>query len=293
MDYSGIEALYTVILLQSFERAAKKLHITQSAISQRIKSLETSFGEPLLIRTLPYKATKLGKKLIGHYKRISLLEEEFANEITCKMQAHPLAIAINRDSLETWFLDLLSTLELFSDVSLEIIADDQERTLNYLKNGQVSAALSTSKKEIQGGKCIFLGNMTYTMVASPAFIKKFSPQKSVNNLLKAPALKFDSNDNLHERYLERFFDINDFDINYHVMPSVDGFRKLALLGYAYGLVPKIDIKEDLKRKRLIELFPNKIWEVPLYWHTFSTLSPFYEKFHRNFIFHVKKILESV
>src|SRR5438270_716930 len=101
LDYRGVEALHTVQELQSFEAAAKKLHVTQSAISQRIKGLETHYGEPVLIRTLPYRPTRLGKQLIAHFKRICLLEEALEEQIGAAAVKPHLSIALNRDSLET------------------------------------------------------------------------------------------------------------------------------------------------------------------------------------------------
>ncbi len=208
LDYRGIEALYTVQELQSFEAAAKKLYITQSAVSQRIKGLETFYGKPVITRILPYRPTELGQQLIGHFTRISLLEGDLEKQIGKTALVHRISIALNRDSLETWFLDLAEE-EVFRNISLEIIADDQELTLDYLRNGLVSACLSTSEKEIQGGRAHFLGNMEYVLVASPAFIRKyFSEGIFKKNLQKALAIKFDQNDKLHERYLEKFFNLD-------------------------------------------------------------------------------------
>ncbi len=284
MDYRGIEALYTVLELQSFESAAKKLHITQSAISQRIKGVETHYGQPALIRTLPYRPTDLGKQLIGHFKQICLLEEDLENQIKRITSTPRISIALNRDSLETWFLDLIKGTEAFRDVFLEVVADDQELTLDYLKNGLVSACLSTSKKEILGGRVHFLGNMEYILVASPSFVKKFFSKGSPKECLRnAPAIKFDQNDKLHERYLEKFFNLDGRELNYHLIPSVAGFKKLALLGYGYALIPKIDIINELKRKQLLQLYSDKVWAIPLYWHYWAVESKFYQNFNADVI----------
>ena len=278
MDYRGIEALYTVLELQSFEAAAKKLHITQSAVSQRIKGLETHYGEPVLIRTLPYRATTLGEFLIGHFRQISLLEQSLERQIASISLKPKLSIALNRDSLETWFLDLLDQTGIFSHLTLEIIADDQELTLDYFKKGMVSACVSTTSKEVVGGIATFLGNMEYLLVASPQFARE-NLNSSPQCLLKAQALKFDKNDRLHERYLEKFFGLNGTDLSYHIIPSTKGFKKYALLGYGYGLIPKIDILEELKRQELVQLFPKKVWKTPLYWHSWDISSGFYKNFN--------------
>lgn len=283
LDYRAIEALFTVLEVQNFEAAAKKLFITQPAVSQRIKSLEDHYGEPVLIRTLPYRPTKLGMRLISHFKKICLLEEEFTEELgSIQIQPH-ISIAINRDSLEIWFLDVIKN-EVFKDIFFEIIADDQELTLNYLKNGTVSACLSTSEKEILGGKVSFLGNMQYILVASPEFVKKyFSSKDPIKCLRNAPAIKFDKNDYLHERYLEKFFGINGSELNYSIIPSVKGFKEFALRGAGYGLIPKLDILHELKTKQLIPIHPDKTWEIPLYWHYWTIQSKLYQKFNADII----------
>lgn len=283
LDYRGIEALYTVQELQSFEEAAKKLHITQSAVSQRIKGLETFYGEPVLIRALPYRATELGMRLIGHFKRICLLEEDLTRQIDTAASLPRISVALNRDSLETWFLDLLGETELFRNVILEVIADDQELTLDYLKQGLVSACLSSSDKEIKGCKMSFLGDMEYVLAASPGLAKKyFSKGTPKECLRKAPALKFDQNDRLHERYLEKFFNMDGKELNYNIIPSVRGFKEFVLLGYGYALIPRIDIAEELKKKQLVQLY-DKVWKLPLYWHYWAVDSEFYRKINADII----------
>lgn len=292
IDYKGLEALYTVQELQSFEAAAKKLHITQSAVSQRIKGLETQYGESVLIRTLPYKATRLGESLIGHYKRVCLLEDALVQQRASSTVKPHISIALNRDSLETWFLDTMEEADIFSSITLEIIADDQEHTLDYLKKGLVSACLSTSSKAIAGGEVKFLGNMEYLLVASPEFIKKyFSGKDQKKSLLSAPAIKFDQNDQLHERYLEKYFGLNGKELSYHIIPSVKGFKKFALLGYGYGLIPKIDIVKELNRKELKQLYKDKVWHIPLYWHYWTIESEFYKKFNADIIRSISQKLE--
>ena len=292
LDYKGLEALYAVQELQSFEAAAKKLHITQSAISQRIKGLETHYGEPILIRTLPYRPTELGEQLIGHFKRICLLEEDLESQIETTTMTPRISIALNQDSLETWFLDLIEETDLFKNILLEIIADDQELTLGYLKNGLVSACLSTSEREILGGKVHFLGNMEYVLVASPAFVKNhFSKADPKECLRNAPAIKFNKNDQLHERYLEKFFNLDGKELSYLIVPSVRGFKKFALLGYGYGLIPRIDIVDELKKKQLLQLYDDKVWKIPLYWHYWAVDSKFYQKFNADIIHHAMNKLK--
>jgi LysR family transcriptional regulator, chromosome initiation inhibitor len=290
IDYRGIETLHAIIEGQSFEIAAQKLHLTQSAVSQRIKALEIHYGGPVLVRTLPYRPTELGKHLIGHFKRICLLEEDLDRQLMVSTSLPRLSIAINRDSLETWFLEAIAEIEVFREVIIEVIADDQELTLDYLKNGLVSACLSTAEKALLGGEVQFLGNMEYLLVASPSFVKKhFSKKDLKQNLRTAPGIKFDQNDQLHGKYLETFFHLNEKELNTHIIPSVRGFKQFTLLGYGYALIPKIDIVEELKKKQLV-ILSDKRWELPLYWHSWSIETKLYRRFNEEIVRYLTKKL---
>ena len=111
LDYPAIAALKAVIETQGFETAAQKLNITQSAISQRIKSLENYYGNPVLIRATPYTTTPLGQSLLGHYNRLLLLEDSLNKELTTELQSTKISIAISRDSLETWFVKIMDSIK--------------------------------------------------------------------------------------------------------------------------------------------------------------------------------------
>lgn len=136
--------------------------------------------------------------------------------------------------------------------------------------------------------------MEYLLVASPEFIQKyFSHQDLVKCLIEAPAIKFDKNDMLHEKYLEKYFGIRDLEIQFHIIPSVNGFKKYAILGNGYALIPKIDIVDELKNKQLVQLYKDKVWMVPLYWHHWEIESEFYKKFNKDIIQLVTKRLKSI
>jgi len=79
-DYRTLQALDAVIRERGFERAAQKLCITQSAVSQRIKQLENMFGQPLLVRTVPPRPTEQGQKLLALLRQVELLEDEWLGD---------------------------------------------------------------------------------------------------------------------------------------------------------------------------------------------------------------------
>ena len=287
LDYKGIEALYWINELKSFERAAEKLYISQSAISQRLKALEVFYSKPVLIRSAPYKPTRLGAFLMGHYKRIILLEETLDEQLDEVGSIH-IPIALNRDSLEIWFLEFLKKKKSLEGVTLEIIADDQERTLDTFKEGSALCALSTQSKSVMGANVQFLGNMEYVLVSTPTFQKKYL--KDRESYLGAKAICFDSHDFLLERYLEKNFKLDCTEIEKHVVPSIRGFKEMVLLGMGYTLIPKIDIIEELNSGKLVEL-EKVIEKVPLYWHYWEMDSRIYRTFNQEVVEYAKELFK--
>ncbi len=172
-DYRGLEALQAIITFQSFDLAAQKLYISQSAISQRLKALQAAFNDPLLIRTTPYRATEVGEYLLGHFKRVHLLESTLDSQISNTKKKINISIAINRDNLETWFMNLIESTSLFDNKKIEIIADDQDLTMDYLKKGLVTSCFSAEAKSLSNCNSVFLGYLNYFLVATPGFIKKY------------------------------------------------------------------------------------------------------------------------
>ena len=293
LDYKGVEALAMVIAEQNFERAAQKLFITQSAISQRIRGLENFYGTPMMVRTLPYRPTELGQHLIGHFNKVTLLEEEMAVQITEDASTPKLSIGLNRDSLETWFLRLVLEKRLPTHYLLDIVADDQELLLSYFKSGHLAACMSPSSKQQAFADVQFLGFMDYLLVASPAFKKEyFSRSATVNEILKAPALQFDKNDSLHKRCLERFFGIKNEVFPSHFVPSVRGFKSFTLNGLGYALLPKIDIEKELQEKALVEIAKDLVWQEPVYWHYVTIRSNRYQEFMHKLMHEVKQVLRA-
>ncbi|MFA5960511.1 MAG: ArgP/LysG family DNA-binding transcriptional regulator [Tatlockia sp.] len=279
IEQRGLEALDAVIRNQHFALAAKQLFITQPAVSLRIKQLENQFGQPLLIRTLPYKATPLGEKLLGLLQRTRLLESHLMQEINPEMPPR-LSIALNRDSLETWFVHLVDEFSLLKTVNIDILTDDQEVTIDYFRQGSVSTCITSYDKALPGCECVLLGAMDYLLVAAPDFVNRFFKNKKnlVENLISAPLIVFDNRDNLQERYMKHFFSESFTPRQTHKVPSVQGFKQFVLKGYGYGLIPRMDVKDALEKKELIEICPNQRWLMPLYWHYWSLPAKTYQLF---------------
>ncbi|MGE6197647.1 ArgP/LysG family DNA-binding transcriptional regulator, partial [Aeromonas media] len=191
LDYKLLLALDAVMQEQNFERAAQRLHITQSAISQRIKQLEQQFAEPLIIRSQPLQATALGQKLLAHYRQVRQLELELAGELSPSEPQAPIrvSIAVNADSLATWFLPALAPLLEQHPIELNLLVDDESRTLDKVREGQAFGAVSLQPQALAGCCVDELGEMRYLLTASPAFVARHFPRGlTPAALAKAPAV---------------------------------------------------------------------------------------------------------
>ncbi|EPZ49683.1 transcriptional regulator, ArgP family [Bacteriovorax sp. BAL6_X] len=279
IDYQALRALQLVIELQSFELASKALGISQPAVSQRIQSFESYVGSKLLVRMAPYTATKSGEEYLNLLRKVMSLEAEIIHN----KQIRPIIkLAINRDSLDLYFLEALGNKDLASKITLQIIADDQDNTLNYLKSGQVDMCISSSEKSLPSHNSIFLGSMKYSLVCSKGFYKEFF-KDGVNKttLANAPLVVFDKYDKVQHKYLKDNFGIDSFT-RINNLPSVSSFKKAVTSGFGYGLLPYMDIEKELKSQKLIQMNPSMDFNIPLYLHHWEYLQD-----------HVKMLIKTI
>lgn len=269
LDYKLVEALSTVIRLGSFEKAAQELGMTQSAISQRIKLLEERVAQPLVVRSKPIKATAAGQRLFRHYQHVTTLEQEVLTELPDgpKNKGYTrISLAVNTDSLATWFVRVAEVLYLDYNMLVDITAADNTDTLELLKQGTVMASISTQERRIQGCRATLLGGMRYIPVARPDFMERhFSNGVSPSAFRKAPAVVFSRDEDVHHKFLRKNFRIAPGDFPAHFLPSSEGFVNVTLTGMAYALVPEVQVKKHLESGDLVRVCDKEVMR-PLYLH---------------------------
>jgi LysR family transcriptional regulator, chromosome initiation inhibitor len=262
-DYRHLEALTAVWEEGGFERAAEKLCITQSAVSQRIKILEGQTGQILISRGTPPEPNEKGRELINHCRRVRMMEGEMGH----RERHHTLRIGINADSLATWFMD--GAEEFFSQGPLlELLVDDQEKTLERLRAGEVAGCISADGRAVPGCTCHPLGRMSYVLICTEEFRDKWFSQGVAEEAVKeAPAVNFNRDDGLTRLFLERMVPGFTGPFPAHYIPSTDQYLDLIDRGLAYGVVPLLQWAERGGRG-LVELFPERIG-VDLFWHCWN------------------------
>ncbi len=269
LDYKLVAALAAVIREGSFERAADKLCITQSAVSQRIKQLEQIMAQPLLVRSQPPGITDAGQQLLGLYQRVTMLEQDVLDSICHQddRQAVPVTLAVNADSVATWLIPALSPLLREEKIELNLRVDDEARSLEIMRRGEAAAAISLDSHALPGCQSEYLGEVHYLCVCSPDFAKRHFPQGVTREALSsAPTIAFDHRDDMHQNFLKEHFDLPHNDAPCHVVPSSEAFVTMAKAGIAYCMISEFQIEHELERGELINILPELQDSRSLYWH---------------------------
>ncbi|RKR86363.1 LysR family transcriptional regulator [Micromonospora pisi] len=269
LDSVQLTTFAAVVNEGSFEAAARTLHVTSSAVSQRIKALEQVVGQVLVRRTKPCEATEAGQALLRLAGQVALLEHEALRAARGPLAGGAVrtrvAVVVNADSLATWFLAALTELPPEFTVTFDLREDDQDHTAELLRDGSVMAAVTAQNVPVQGCRVERLGAMRYLAVAAPRLATRHFPDGPASAAFAAaPMIALNRKDTLQHRFLNRVTR-RRLDPPLHHVPSAWGFVEAVRLGLGWGLVPEQIALDDIAAGRCVELAPGRHLDVPLYW----------------------------
>ena len=274
LDPAQLAALAAVHRRGSFDLAAADLHVTPSAVSQRIKALEEVTGTLLIRRGQPCTATPTGLRLIRHHDEIALLETTLGADLPNLTQGPAtLRIAVNADSLATWVIPALAATDGFL---FDLVIDDQDVSQDWLRRGEVVAAITAHPGPLQGCDTHPLGALRYRATASPAYVARWFPQGvTPQALAQAPALTFSDKDQLQDRWVTRQIGVAGKRASFpsHRLASSQGFVDACLTGLGWGLNPEPLVAHHLASGRLTELVPDTPLDVALHWQFTRLAAP--------------------
>lgn len=267
-DYKLLAALAAVVEQAGFERAAQALGLSQSAVSQRIKLLEARVGQPVLLRGTPPQPTEVGQRLLNHVQQVRLLERDLQGQVPELDETRlpeRLRIALNADSLSTWWTAAVAPFCIDNGVVLDHVLEDQAVALKRMRAGEVAACVCAVERPVAGARSLYLGAMRYRALATPAFISRYLARDArPEALLRAPAIVFGPDDQLQHRYLASLGLTGAFV--HHLCPSSEGFVRLLQSDMGWGLVPELQVRDELRRGTLVDVSNGSPIDVPLYWH---------------------------
>ena len=272
LDLAQLAALAAVHRRGSFDLAAAELSVTPSAISQRIKALEEATGALLIRRGQPCSATDTGLRLIRHHDEVALLERTLAQDLPALAPGQTtLRIAVNADSLATWVIPALAATEGFL---FDLVIDDQDVSQDWLRRGEVVAAITSHPGPLQGCDTIPLGHLRYRATATAYYISRWFPAGvTAQALALAPTLTFSDKDKLQDRWSAVQVKTRRPVLPTHRMASSHAFVDACLAGLAWGMNPEPLVASHLAAGRLVELVADTPLDVPLYWQFTRLAAP--------------------
>ena len=268
LDARQLEALAAVIESGSFGAAAKSLSVTLAAVSLRIKSLEATLGQRLLVRGKRVAATPAGQALLGHVKQLRLMEADLMAGLpgagTDIARLQTLSVAVNADSLTSWFLPGVAPAVQQHRLLLDVVVDDQDHTHDALKSGDVTGCVTTLAQAMRGCVAEPLGIMRYRCVAAPALVAEWGAALP-HRMLRSPAVIFNRKDALQDAWLAQHFNLQGALYPRHFVPAVDAFELALELGMGWGMVPDLMLAGRTGQVPLQEVLPGHPVDVVLYW----------------------------
>lgn len=287
-DPDALECLAAIVEEGGFERAAQRLSITQSAVSQRLRALEAQVGTVLIVRSRPLKPTSAGQLLLKHTKMLRLLRADLERDLKelapsslgGAREEERISIAINADSIATWALPALTELAQ-QGLPMEIIHDDQNFTHEWLREGQVLGCVTTLKQALRGCKVEPLGAMQYIAVATPDFAQNrlglrdgageslATPALTQYNFREVPFIAFNRKDELPVDFVGKAFGLKRVTLNQLFVPSSEGMVRAVLAGWGISVVPRLLAQGLIDQGQLVNVAPHYTLPIQLYWHCWN------------------------
>jgi LysR family transcriptional regulator (chromosome initiation inhibitor) len=276
-DPAALECLAAIVEEGGFERAAQRLSITQSAVSQRLRALEAQVGTVLVVRSRPIRPTAAGQLLLKHTKQVRLLRADIERELRelapsstgGGREDERISLAVNADSIATWALPALDALAR-QGLPLEIIADDQDFTHEWLREGQVLGCVTTVKQALRGCKVLPLGAMHYVGVAQAAYARERLPQGlTPHNFRDTLFVAFNRKDDMQAEFVGRAFGLKRVALHQLFVPSSEGQVRAVLAGWGVSVVPELLVRGLIGQGELVNVAPQARVPVQLYWHCWN------------------------
>jgi LysR family transcriptional regulator, chromosome initiation inhibitor len=262
-----LDALVAIADHGSFDAAARELHITPSAVSQRIRALEAAAGQVLISRGTPCRPTPHGEWLVRLGRQTRLLYAEAAQAITAATPVD-LPVAVNADSLGGWFRDVLAEVAAWDGTAIKLRVEDQAYSQELLRSGDVLAAVTSDPTAVQGCSVDQLGALRYLPAAAPVVAGRWQEKREGEaggespDWAAMPVVVFNDKDDLQDELLRRH-GVHSPPV-VHQVPTTADFYAAVRAGLGWAMLPEPQARADLASGALVRL-PADVIEVPLYW----------------------------
>ena len=275
LDPVALRTLAAAVRAGTFDAAARELHVTPSAVSQRVKALELRVGRVLLHRTKPIEPTPAGHVLVRLAAQVDLLEREAVAELVGgeigeagDVDDAPWAeipLAVNADTMATWMLDAMVAVQQRHRVTFELFRIDETLSAQRLRHGDVMAAVTSVPQPVPGCRVVRLGTMRYLGLATPAYVERYlADGPTAGALARAPLIDFDRADVIQRDFLRKLARRHLTPPATYV-PAVRDYDEAVRRGMGWGMLVDAQARDDVASGKLVEIAPGRHVDVPLFW----------------------------
>jgi LysR family transcriptional regulator (chromosome initiation inhibitor) len=269
-DPAQLETLRAIVEEGTFDAAARRLHLTPSAVSQRVRALERTAGQVLVRRTAPATVTEAGAPLLRLARQLRMLEDEAAVALGGAETVVELAVAVNADSLATWFRPVLRAVAERGGLALRLHVEDQAYSDDLLRSGEVLAAVTAEPHPVQGCVVEPLGAMRYTPAAAPELVERHRRGRRLDRA-SLPMVVFNEKDHLQDAVLAARGERHPVVV--HRVPSTADYYEALRCGLGWGMLPDGQLVPGVAAGEVVPLPGGRPVDVPLFWQRWRLDGP--------------------
>ncbi len=259
--FEEIETFVRVVEAKSITRAAEQLHIAKSAVSRRLKDLETRLGVQLMTRTTrKLSLTDTGEAL---YRRsVGLLADWAETEATTTNAqaalagiirvAAPLSFGVaHLGSAILDFLKLHPDVEFdinFSDRKIDLIADGMDLAIRI---GDLPDSSLIARK---------IASISIVAAASPSYLQVHGNPKTPEDLMRMRELRYGYRSSSAWPYKAPDQSEGHIEIPSRLIATNGDFlRDAAVAGEGVLIEPRFILYKNLEDGSLVEILPEYTW----------------------------------
>lgn len=200
LETNQLQALVAVAQTKSFSKAAEELHVTQSAISQNIKALETKVGVGLLKRSgKSVVLTSEGERLYQVAKDFFHRLDDALHDID--VSTHDVKGRIRLGTVsgigKSWLASRMIDLATqHPDLRLTLVLDNPDQLLERFKQMKVDAIVVPQYSMTTVGERLYLGPEKSTLVYPKQGPWKIDDDLKLEELIQMPIILFEEDDYL-------------------------------------------------------------------------------------------------
>lgn len=265
LNSNYLDAFYTTCQVKNFTKAAKILHITQSALSQRVKNLEEQLETTLIIRDRAgLQLTEQGEELLRYCQTKFQMESQLIKNISGSTTETPAGViriggfsSVMRSVILPCLTPLLTENE---NLRIRMVSREIYELKSLLKSGEIDFAITY--EEIGGESCEShkIGVEVNTLVQNKSYR---GPKVYIDH---------DENDDITQKILKRkSFASNERQYLDDVYGLIDGVNA----GLGLAVIPNHLIKGD---NQIVPVKPLKKINIPVYLNYFK--QPYYTSLHK-------------